>query len=187
MGFFDRLRGFADRILGRAPRAAEPGIDPQISQAWEHAAQSSQRKPSFLERVREGARNLFGIPKKQEPAPKAPTPEVTPQTPTPRHFKPLDESQRKDEIFKFRRNVQDEGNAFYRLTQSIWDDPSIPANQRDEAIRRYFEEKYGLTNMNEIYDFVLEQNKDLIEQYRNAPNASKYEVLKNIKVNSVEL
>lgn len=185
MGLFDRLRNFADKIINRAPKPVEPPIDSQISQAWQQAA--PERKPSFLERVREGARNLFGIPKKQEPAPKAPTPDITPQTPTPRHLKPLDESQRKEEIFKFRRNAQDEGNAFYRLTQSIWDEPSIPANQRDEAIRRYFEEKYGLTDMNEIYDFVLEQNKKLIEQYRNAPNANKYEVLKNIKVNSVEL
>ena len=190
MGFFDRLRNFADKVIGRAPRAAEPGIEPEISQAWSDAAKSRERKPSLFERVREGAKNLFNLGRMKEQAPpKVPEqkPDITPQTPTPRHFKPLDESQRKDEIFRFRRNTQDEGHAFYRLTQSIWDDPSIPANQRDAAIRKYFEEKYGITDMNEIYDLVLDRNKELIEQYRNAPNADKYEVLKNIKINSVEL
>lgn len=194
MGLFDRLRNFADRVLNRAPKPVEPPIDSQISQAWQQAA--PERKPSFLERVKEGARNLFNLPKRDKTPPKAPeapapaptpTSTPTPQTPTPKHFKPLDEESRKDEIFKFRRNVQEEGNAFYRLTQSIWDDPSIPASKRDDAIRAYFADKYGLTDMNDIYDFVLEQNKELIEQYRNAPNALKYEVLKNIKVNGVEL
>ena len=188
MGFFDRLRNFADKVIGRAPREAEPGIEPEISQAWSDAAKSRERKPSLFERVREGAKNLFNLGRRKEQAPQTPTPRhFKPQTPTPHHFKPLDETQRKDEIFRFRRNAQDEGNAFYRLTQSIWDDPSIPATQRDAAIRKYFEEKYGLTDMNKIYDFVLETNKELIEQYRNAPNANKYEVLKNIKINSVEL
>ena len=201
MGLFDKAAKHVKKIFN-APRKAdtEPAIPKSVSSAWERAEPS---KPSFLDRLRERASGIFK-PRKQAPAarkqpsttmkqpstatnaPEAPTqPFKAPSTP--RHFKPSDKGSRQEEIFRFRRNAQEEGNAFYRLTQSIWDDPNVPAGKRDEAIRDYFERKYGLTDMNEIYDFVLERNRDIVEKYRNSPNALKYEVLKNMRIENAEL
>lgn len=186
MPLFDRLRNFADKVLNRTPKEAAPSIEPEITSAWARATQPA--RPSLFERVKRGVQNLFGGNRTETaPTRRAPIEPPEPQTHIPRHFKPADEAKRKKEIFRFRRNSQEEGNAFYRLTQSIWDDPSIPASKRDEAIREYFEERYGLEDMNEIYDFVLKRNKEAIERYRNAPNALKYEALKNIKVTDAEL
>lgn len=183
MGLFDRLRNFADKVLGRSPAPADPTIDSGISRAWEKA--SSPAKPSFFERLRENARGLFGVPKR---APEPAQAETRFEPPSrPKHFKPDNLETRREEIFKFRRNTQAEGNAFYRLTQSIWDDPNVPASKRDEAIVNYFKEKYGMDDLNEIYDFVLERNKEFIEAYRNSPNGKDYELLKNLKIEGLEL
>lgn len=184
MGLFDRLRNFADKVLGRSPAPADPTIDNGISRAWEKA--SSTVKPSFFDRLRESARGLFGIPKR---APEPAQAETRFEPPSrPKHLDAINNhDDRQKAIFNFRRNTQVEGNAFYRLTQSIWDLPDVPASARDETIRKYFKEKYGMTDLNDIYDFVLEQNKEIIEEYRNAPSPFKYEILKNIKPGLVEL
>ena len=95
--------------------------------------------------------------------------------------------ERQYEVFKFRRNSSEDGNAFYRLTQSIWDVPGVSKADRDKAIFDYYRDKYGLTDPNEIYDKVMRDNAELIEKYRNSPNALKYELLKNFKVEEAAL
>ena len=215
MGLFDKARNLVKNIFGgaaKAPKAAEPKIPKGIESAWSGTAEPAG-KPSFFDRVKDGAKSLFKKPKAEAKAPSSKAPsskaprskapsagakEVTTPfptqsaqpfeaPPTPRHFKETEPGKRQEEIFRFRRNTQEEGNAFYRLTQSIWDRPDVPASRRDEAIRDYFERKYGISDMNEIYDFVLEKYRDIIERYRNSPNAMKYEIIKNIKVANAEL
>lgn len=196
MSLFDRFREFADRLSGKAPRPKDPPIDSKISSAWANA--SSPRKPSLFDRFKEGARNLFktskaktgqakpaNVPKAPSNIPKSPSfPTYTPKhldTPFPT------KSERKYEVFKFRRNSSEDGNAFYRLTQSIWDVPDVSKADRDKAIFEYYRDKYGLTDPNEIYDKVMRDNAELIEKYRNSPNALKYELLKNFKVEEAAL
>ena len=189
MGLFDRLRKFADRIIGRESRPVEPPIDETISQTWAKAAQPTQpKKPSIFQRLTEGAKNLFRSQEKKERKDKKPLDQAAENL---RRFQDVqniaDKEKRKEEIYKFRRSTSDDGNAFYRLTQSIWDVPGVSANQRDQAIFDYYREKYGITDPNEIYDKVLADNADIIERYRNSPNALKYEILKNVKVNEANL
>ena len=205
MGLFDKARNLVKNIFSgaaKAPKAAEPKIPKGIESAWSGTPEPAG-KPSFFDRVKDRAKSLFNRPKAgtEAPSPKAPsagakepsTPFPTQSAqpfkapPTPRHFKETEPGKRQEEIYRFRRNTQEEGKAFYRLTQSIWDRPDVPANKRDEAIRDYFERKYGISDMNRIYDFVLEKNREIIERYRNSPNAMKYEIIKNIKVANAEL
>lgn len=189
MSLFDRFREFADRLSGKASRPVEPPIDSQISSAWANA--SSPRKPSLFDRFKEGARNLFKTSRandrQAEPANEPKT--TSAPTYTPRHLDtPFPtKSERQYEVFKFRRNSSEDGNAFYRLTQSIWDVPGISKADRDKAIFEYYRDKYGLTDPNEIYDKVMRDNAELIEKYRNSPNALKYELLKNFKVEEAAL
>lgn len=187
MSLFDRFREFADRLSGKAPRPVEPPIDSQISSAWANA--SSPRKLSPFDRFKEGARNLFKTSNAnanmdaQKSAQQA--------AKNIRKFQeanePADREQRQYEIFKFRRNTSEDGNAFYRLTQSIWDVPGVSAKDRDRVIFEYYRDKYGLTDPNEIYDKVMRDNAELIEKYRNSPNALKYELLKNFKIEEAAL
>lgn len=186
MSLFDRFREFADRLSGKSPRSVEPPIDSQISSAWANA--SSPRKPSLFDRLKEGARNLFktsnaNIGNAEISAEKA--------AKNIRKFQeanePVDREQRQYEIFKFRRSTSDDGNAFYRLTQSIWDVPGVSAKDRDRVIFEYYRDKYGLTDPNAIYDKVMRDNAELIEKYRNSPNALKYELLKNFKIEEAAL
>lgn len=186
MSLFDRFREFADRLSGKASRPVEPPIDSQISSAWANA--SSPRKPSLFDRFKEGARNLFKTSNANvENAEKS----AERTAKTIRKFQKtneaLDEESRKLEIFKFRRSTSNDGNAFYRLTQSIWDVPGVSKEDRDKAIFDYYRDKYGLTDPNEIYDKVLRDNADIIERYRNSPNANKYEILKNFKIEEAAL
>lgn len=186
MSLFDRFREFADRLSGKASRSVEPPIDSQISSAWANA--SSPRKPSLFDRFKEGARNLFktsnaNVVNAEKSAEKA--------AKNIRKFqeanKPVNREQRQLEIFKFRRSTSEDGNAFYRLTQSIWDVPGVSVSDRDKAIFDYYRDKYGLTDPNEIYDKVMKDNAELIEKYRNSPNALKYELLKNFKIEEAAL
>lgn len=96
-----------------------------------------------------------------------------------------DYERRKQSIFEFRRNTEETRHLFYRLTQSIWDRPGVSASRRDEAIRNYYQEHYGISDMNAIYDKVLSENAELVQRYIDSPNAMKYEVIKNIKVKSL--
>lgn len=195
MGMFKKIGDFLSNI-GK-PKAA-PKVDPGISSAWE----PKSSKPSLFQRAKEAASNLFK-PKPKSSKPKASKPKASKASESPlkanaekaaeslKEAKRIndikDKGARQEEIFKYRRNTSDEGKAFYRLTQSIWDDPSIPASKRDEAIRDYFERKYGISDMNRIYDFVMKRNEDLIERYRRSPQAAKYEVLKNFKMQDAQL
>ena len=188
MSLFDRFREFADRFSGKSQRPKDPPIDSKISSSWENA--SSPRKPSLFDRFKEGARNLFktsnanvgNAGKSAEKAAKNIRKfQKTVNTPFPT------KSERQYEIFKFRRGTSEDGNAFYRLTQSIWDVPGVSIADRDKAIFDYYRDKYGLTDPNEIYDKVMRDNAELIEKYRNSPNALKYELLKNFKIEEAAL
>lgn len=189
MSLFDRFREFADRLTGKAPRPVEPPIDSQISSAWANA--SSPRKPSLFDRFKEATRNLFKTSRANDRQAEPANEPKTTSTPTytPRHLDtPFPtKSERQYEVFKFRRNSSEDGNAFYRLTQSIWDVPGVSKADRDKAIFDYYRDKYGLTDPNEIYDKVMRDNAELIEKYRNSPNALKYELLKNFKVEEAAL
>ena len=185
MSLLDRFREFSDRLSGKAPRSVEPPIDSQISSAWNRA--SSPRKPSLFDRLREGARNIFKAPGTPANAQKS----AEKAAKNIRRFQEANEpaarEQRQLEIFKFRRSASYDGNAFYRLTQSIWDVPGVSVKDRDKVIFDYFREKYGLIDPNEIYDKVMRDNAEWIEKYRNSPTPFKYEVLKNFKVEEAAL
>ena len=192
MGLFKKIGDFLSNI-GKPKAEAVPKVDPKISSAWE----PKTSKPSLFQRAKEGVSNLF------KPKPKASKPKAAKSSESPiqsnvgkaaeslketRRIQNIpDKGKRREEIFKYRRNASDDGKAFYRLTQSIWDDPSIPVSKRDEAIRDYFTRKYGISDMNRIYDFVMKKNEDLIERYRRSPQAAKYEVLKNFKMQDAQL
>lgn len=186
MGLFDRLRNFANRLIGRAETPPEISVDAEIPASFERAATpAQQRKPTLFER----AKSFFGFGRKE---PKQEQPfdnEQLTRMYARRASKEADTQERKDSIFRFRRTSErnELGRAFYRLTQPIWDKPGIPIEERDEAIRRYFKERYGMDDLNEIYDFVLEKNAQLLEAYRNTPNAEKYTLLKNIALNAVQV
>ena len=145
------------------------------------------RKPSLFERLKEGTRNLFKSPGTPTDAQKS----AEKAAKNIRRFQeanePTDREQRQREIFKFRRNTSYDGNAFYRLTQSIWDVPGVSVQDRDRVIFEYYRDKYGLTDPNEIYDKVMRDNAEWIEKYRNSPTPFKYEVLKNFKVEEAAL
>lgn len=197
MGLFKKIGDFLSNI-GKPKAEAAPKVDPGISSAWSPKAS----KPSLFQRAKEGVSNLF------KPKPKASKPKASKAKAPKTSESPLqsnvgkaaeslkesrriqnipDKGKRQEEIFKYRRNASDDGKAFYRLTQSIWDDPSIPVSKRDEAIRDYFTRKYGISDMNRIYDFVMRKNEDLIERYRRSPQAARYEVLKNFKMQDAQL
>ena len=184
MGLFDRFRNFVDKALNRAPRAV-PNVEPEIMDAFD--VQPNKPK-SVVERVRDVFKKAFRP--KEEPVPEAEFVPIRESVTEGMNLDPfnlgLTEPQlaeRKQKIFEFRRNTEDEGHLFYRLTQWIWDRAGVAAKDRDAAIVKYYNEKYGISDMNEIYDLVLSENAELLERYRNARTpGEKYEIMRNIKV-----
>lgn len=182
MGFFDRFSSFVNKLGVREPSQA-PDVEPAIAEAFDVTA----KRESLFDRARKAIRNVFR-PRRDE------TPKVDFETvvnvtervdvnPFRQELTQTEIADRKRRIFEFRRSVEDEGHLFYRLTQWIWDRPDIAAKDRDAAIVSYYRDKEGLSDLNEIYDFVLSENAELVERYRNARTpGEKYDILANIKI-----
>lgn len=187
MGFFDRMRDMLGGFLGRRkPEQFESEPESGFSGFsgigdMDAGRTEPDRAPNVFDKIRD----FFGSiakPKKPEPESVVNRIDLDP-------FKQgisADELQRRrDRIYEFRRNTEEERHAFYRITQSIWDQPGVSAKDRDSAIQDYFANKYGIYDLNDIYDWVMSHYADVIDRYRNAPNAQKYEIIKNIRISNV--
>lgn len=62
-------------------------------------------------------------------------------------------------------------NIFFRYTQNIWDKPSVPREQRIEAVMK----AYDVDNVNELFERVMSENRQALD-YVKALHEGTYEI-----------
>lgn len=137
MSIFSALRAGLSRV-----KSAVASVGSRIKSAVTGSGRQAQ-----------AARRDMPVPGETSPA--------QPQAPTYDDLKAPTTQEIKDARYRFKASHAgtelsdydpDEVDSFYAATRKVWE--NVPSKGRNDAIRDYFEEHYGMDDLEEIYQFV---------------------------------